>query len=121
MDKTSAVAAREEERRAALIAADVVRLGAVLADDLLWTHANGGTDSKDSYLAKLGKVRFETIETISQSILMLGDAAAVKSELAMQLRLPDDSELKLRSTASALWTLGAEGWVIRRFHSGALD
>lgn len=115
------LAAREAERRAALMAADGTALGALLADDLIWTHANGGTDTKRSYLAKLGKVRFESIETVSQSVLVLGEAGSITSRLAMRLRLPDGAELALRSTASSVWSLEGSGWTMRRFHSGNVD
>lgn len=114
------VQAFEARRQAALIAADAEALAPLLAPDLIWTHATGGTDSRDSYLAKLGGVRFVEIETLSQDVLVLGDTAAIKSELAMQLRLPDGSDLAIRSCASAVWTQSPDGWVLRRFHSGNL-
>jgi ketosteroid isomerase-like protein len=114
------VQAHEVRRQQALIAADREALASLLAPDLIWTHATGATDSRDSYLAKLGAVRFLEIETLSQDVLVLGRVAAIKSELAMQLRLPDGSDLAIRSTASATWSLAPDGWTLRRFHSGNL-
>lgn len=109
----------EAARRAALIGLDRKALGALLAPDLVWTHANGGTDTRTSYLEKLGAVRFEAITPLSEDVLVLEGTASIKSVFAMRLRLPDDKVLELKTTASAVWTRQAGGaWVLRRFHSG---
>ena len=57
-----AVAALEERRIAATVAADLQALDELLADDLVWTHANGNSDSKSEWLAKVGsgKVKYHS-------------------------------------------------------------
>jgi len=121
-DENAAVASREAARCQALIALDKEGLAALLADDLLWTHANGGTDTRDSYLAKLGGVRFEAIEPLARNVLVIGTAAVIKAEYAMRLRTPADQVLEIRSTASSVWSLDQDGrWMMRRFHSGNLE
>jgi ketosteroid isomerase-like protein len=120
-DQETQVSHREAARRDALIALDREALAALLADDLIWTHANGATDTRDSYLGKLGGVRFEEIATLGESVLVLGTAATVKSEYAMRLRTPADEVLDIRSTASSVWSLADGTWLLRRFHSGNLQ
>jgi len=57
-----AVKALDERRRAATIAADLDALDEILADDLVWTHASGHSDSKSEWLAKVGsgKVKYHS-------------------------------------------------------------
>jgi ketosteroid isomerase-like protein len=57
-----AVAALDERRIAATVAADVDALRGILADDLVWTHANGNSDSKSEWIEKVGsgKVRYHS-------------------------------------------------------------
>jgi hypothetical protein len=57
-----AVAALEERRIAATVAADLEALHEILADDLVWTHANGNSDSKSEWMAKVGsgKVKYHS-------------------------------------------------------------
>jgi ketosteroid isomerase-like protein len=57
-----AVAALDERRVAATVAADLASLQELLADDLVWTHANGNSDSKAEWLAKVGsgKVKYHS-------------------------------------------------------------
>jgi hypothetical protein len=49
-----AVAALEERRKTATVAVDLQVLDEILADDLVWTHASGNSDSKAEWMAKVG-------------------------------------------------------------------
>jgi ketosteroid isomerase-like protein len=49
----AAVRAADAERVAATLAADPARLGAILSDQLHYTHSNGKTDTKKSYIESL--------------------------------------------------------------------
>ena len=59
-DAIESVKALEERRKAATVAADLVALDEILADDLVWTHASGNSDSKSEWMAKVGggKVKY---------------------------------------------------------------
>lgn len=114
----SDVAIAEADRRRALVAADKTAMAALLADDVVWTHATGAIDTKASYLADLGKVRFLAIDPIEEDILVLGGAAAVRSVSQMQIEVAGGEVLTIKTCASAVWALGSEEWTLRRFQSG---
>jgi hypothetical protein len=116
------VAELEAARRAAIIGADREMLGRLLSDDLIWTHATGGTDSKESYIAAQGgQVRFLSIEPTQEIITIYGTAAAVKSEFAMVLQPQAKDPMNLRTFASALWAVEPDGIVrLVRFSSGTM-
>ncbi|CAN5476545.1 hypothetical protein BH10PSE12_BH10PSE12_34090 [soil metagenome] len=116
------IAELEAARRAAMIGVDREAFATLLSDDLLWTHATGGTDTKDSYIAAQGvKVRFLSVDPLVEDIAIYGDAAAVKSEFDMVLQPLDKDPISLRTCASAVWALEADGVVrLTRFHSGTL-
>lgn len=116
------IAELENARRQAIIAADRETLGSLLSDDLIWTHATGGTDSKDSYIAAQGeRVRFLSIEPTQEIITVYGTAAAVKSEFNMVLQPQDKEQISLRTFASALWAVEPDGNVrLVRFSSGTM-
>lgn len=52
-DDTAAVQAVDDERVAAILAADAKRLDAIFSDDLGYTHSNGKHDTKQSYTQSL--------------------------------------------------------------------
>ena len=56
------VAALEERRLAATVAADLQALDELLSDDLVWTHANGNSDSKAEWMHKVGsgKIKYHS-------------------------------------------------------------
>jgi hypothetical protein len=56
------VKAVDERRKAATVAADLGVLDEILADDLVWTHASGYSDSKSEWMAKVGsgKVKYHS-------------------------------------------------------------
>lgn len=115
------IAALERARREASIAADRDALGALLSDELIWTHANGATQDKPSYLAALGvNARFLAMEPGEEQILVYGDAAAsVAAELAMTVQPNGKDPIELRTRLSSVWAKEADGhWRLSRFHSG---
>ena len=58
------VRAALEARGEALVAADVVALGAVLHDDLAYTHSNGDLDTKAGLIGKIEsrQVRYQKVD-----------------------------------------------------------
>jgi ketosteroid isomerase-like protein len=116
------IAGLEKARREAILAADKAALEALLSDTLIWTHANGATDSKATYLAKQGgKSSFLSMEVVEEQIAIYGDAAAVAAELVMGIAQPDKAPLVLRTRASSVWAKEADVWRLTRFHSGMVS
>ena len=52
----------DERRKAATVAVELDVLDEILADDLVWTHASGLSDSKSEWMAKVGsgKVKYHS-------------------------------------------------------------
>lgn len=74
-----AVAAVEKQRFAAQVSRDTDALSQILADDLMYTHSNGNTDTKQVYIQAIreGKFRYEQIDVMEQKIRLYGDMALV--------------------------------------------
>ncbi len=73
--QTKAVLKADAARRAAMIAGDVEALGALLHEDLIWTHSSGKTDGRASFLDGIGSgaVRYLALETEGVEVLSRGD------------------------------------------------
>ncbi len=115
------IAELESKRRAALIELDKEALGRLLSDELIWTHANGVTENKATYIAALGtKALFLEIEPVDEIIALHGDgAASVTSELKMSIQPLGKDPIVLRTRASCVWAREADdAWRLVRFHSG---
>lgn len=83
----AAIALLEDRRVAATIAADSSELGALLADDLIYTHSNASVDTKTTYIDKLasGALRYVSIERNTPVITIWGDAATVTGQATLHI------------------------------------
>ena len=66
----------DAERRQAMIAADTSALARLLAEDLIWTHSSGKTESKGEVIQALaeGVVAYETLEVAQDRVLRSGES-----------------------------------------------
>jgi ketosteroid isomerase-like protein len=73
------VAAAQDRRIAATIGADLAALGAMMTDDLTYTHSGGVTETKAEFLdgLKTGKYVYREIVARDRRIRVHGDAAVV--------------------------------------------
>jgi ketosteroid isomerase-like protein len=73
------VAAAQDRRFAATIRADVAALGAMMTDDLTYTHSGGVTETKAEFLdgVKTGKYAYREIVPRDRKIRVHGEAAIV--------------------------------------------
>ena len=64
MSKHRELLEADQQRREAMIGADVAALADLLSDDLIWTHSSGKTDDKASFLEKIesGTTVYHTLE-----------------------------------------------------------
>lgn len=69
----------EKQRFAAQVKADFTVLDRVLANDLIYAHSNGGTDSKQSYLQSIreGKTKYSSIDIEEQKVRIYGNTAII--------------------------------------------
>jgi ketosteroid isomerase-like protein len=92
----------EQSRYAAMIKNNLSALDAMLADDLLFTHASGAVEDKTAFLASLqsGALRYRRIETSEERVRRFGDTAIVtgRSDLTIEVN-GRPRTLRLRTTA----------------------
>jgi hypothetical protein len=104
--------AREAERQAALIVADLDALDRILAEDLIHVHGGGNVDTKAQYFDLLKTLfTFVTIERKSPDIRFLGDAALMTGEMTQTVRLNADGETKtIRAFGTQVWAMRSGAW-----------
>ena len=80
-DLQSTIVKMEEERLAAMVAADVDTLNRILADDLSYVHTSAAIDTKESLTSGLasGRLNYESITPITErAVRTYSDSAIVR-------------------------------------------
>jgi hypothetical protein len=98
-----ALLAVDAERVAAFLAADPVRLGRLLADDLTYGHTTGELDDKAQLLGKLksGELVYQSITTRDVVARAYGTAGVVTGTAALHvLNAHQPRDVRLRYTAT---------------------
>ena len=77
----------EQKRADALVREDIGTLASLLADDLSYTHSDGRTDTKESFLALVaGPVqRYLGVDYSNQDVIDCGDAVIVRGTARIRL------------------------------------
>ena len=80
-DLTATIVGLEDERLAAMVAADVDTLDRILADDLSYVHTTAAIDTKESLTSGLasGRLNYESITpTAERAVRTYSDSAIVR-------------------------------------------
>jgi ketosteroid isomerase-like protein len=96
-----AVLAAQDKRIALTVAADVAGLGAMMTDDLTWTHSNANVESKAQFLEAIrsGKYKYKSMTFDDRKVRLHGDAAIVSGTCRVQVTSDGrDLDIKLRFT-----------------------
>lgn len=74
-----AVISAEKKRFDAQVSKNYTVLEQLLSDDLVYTHSNGNTDSKKSYIQSIrdGKSRYDAINVEDQKVRIYGNTAII--------------------------------------------
>jgi ketosteroid isomerase-like protein len=77
----------EKKRAEAMIRQDIDTLAALLAEDLSYTHSDGRTDTRDSFLRLIasGEIRYLDVEYSDQDVIDCGGAVLVRGTAALRL------------------------------------
>ncbi len=89
-------------RARALVQNDLKQLAALLADDLVYVHADGVVESKTEFLERLrsGSLRYRSIEPADVRVRMYGNTAVVTGRSQMAVTNAGvDREFVVRYTA----------------------
>lgn len=81
------VLALEGKRTDAMVRQDIAALASLLADDLSYTHSDGRTDTKDTFLSLVSAaaLRYLGIDYANQEVIGAGDAVVVRGTARMRL------------------------------------
>ena len=111
----------EDQRYAAMCAADAAALDRLLADSLVYTHSYGGSDSKASYLEgiRAKKWQYRKIERPKEEIQVHGDCAVVTGQIRIEL-LSEGKPKTLNSAYTNVWIKGPKGWQMVAWQSTPL-
>jgi ketosteroid isomerase-like protein len=106
----------EARRYQAMADADTAVLAELLAPDLVYTHSDASTDSRQSYLDKLDRGEFDygPMEHPETSILVRGDCALVLGDMRGEVRVGGQLRV-LNSRALAVWVRAGAGWQLIAF------
>ena len=116
-----AVAAAHDRRIAATIAGDPAALGALMTDDLSYTHSSGVTDTKAEFLAglKSGKYVYREITPRDRRIRVHGDSAIVSGPAHIVIE-PGGKRSELELYFSELYVKQGGRWLMALWHSTRL-
>jgi ketosteroid isomerase-like protein len=107
----------EAARYQAMTDGDVGTLAGMFAADLMYTHSDASTDSKQSYLDKLASGYFDygVIEHPETSIVVRGNCALVLGDMRGEIKIAGQTRV-LNSKSLAVWVREEGNWVLLAFH-----
>ena len=105
------VRAADSRRIAATVKGDAAELGALLAEDLTYTHTTGQVESREEHLAAIsaGKLDYQSIVRTEDQVRIYGDAAVVTGRADMKVNA-QGKDLVLAIRFTAVWVKGEKGW-----------
>ncbi len=108
----------ERDRYDAMERADISALDAVLAEELIFTHASGKIDSKETFLKALasGGLDYRAIRTEDLEVRSYGALAVITGKSILDINVRGDARyLVLRFTS--VWVQKPTGWQIVAYQS----
>lgn len=107
----NAIERLEKRRYDAMLRADLVALGELLSDDLVYTHSNAARDDKASYLEKVGERFFDyhRISNEDQLINVYGNVALVTGVMKADVSVSGTAK-SLNNRYLAVWLREGEDW-----------
>jgi len=112
-DIAEQIRALEASRYESMTSGDVATLDELYAADLVYTHSDATSDSKQSYLDKLasGHFKYGPISHPETSIVVHGDCVLVIGDMRGEVRIA--GQLRVLNCASlAVWVRENGRWVL---------
>jgi ketosteroid isomerase-like protein len=115
-DIAEQIRALEDRRYQAMTDGDVGALGELFAADLVYTHSDASTDSKQSYLDKLasGHFKYGPISHPETSIIVHGDCVLVLGDMRGEVRIGDNLRV-LNNASLSVWVRENDSWLLLAF------
>ena len=118
---TDQILAREAQRCAALLAADVDALAGLLSDRLAFAHATAACEDKSSLLAKMaaGNIAYQTLEVTEQRVIDLGETALLLSRLTAAVTV-GGAPRAIDNRTLSVWTREGGEWRLVAYQPTAI-
>jgi len=112
----------DAQRFDAMVKADIPALEALLADDLVYTHASGKTDTKASLLddIKAGQLKYKSFRPEGPTLHRYGDTAVVTGVAAVEVN-NHGQELNLKLQYTDVWVNRGGKWQMVAWQSTRLQ
>ncbi len=111
------ISALEARRYQAMTDADIATLGELLSADLVYTHSDATSDSKQSYLDRLATGFFDygPMTHPEHSIVVRGDCALVFHDMRGEVMVNHETKRVLNSRSLAVWVREDGNWALLAF------
>lgn len=112
-DVAKQISELEAKRYQAMTDADTGTLDRLFAADLVYTHSNASSDSKQSYLDKLASGHFDygVIEHPETAVVVHGDCALVFGDMRGEVKVDGQTRV-LNSRSLAVWVREDGNWAL---------
>ena len=117
-DAKRAVLDAHEQRRAATVAGDADAVGALMTDDLTFTHANAVVETKAQFVDAIASKRLEyrSITDEDHEVRVHGDTGIV-SGICRIVVDASGTEIDIRVRFTELWVKKNDGWRMTLWHA----
>jgi hypothetical protein len=118
MTAAAEIAALEERRYDAMIAADALVLNELFDDRALYTHSSGVVETKAEYIDALssGRLTYHSIERKDQEIMMYEHTAIVKVGTKLEISNAKGNRT-IHGQGTCVWTKVEGAWRFAAWHS----
>ncbi len=115
-DAAKQISELEARRYQAMTDGDIGTLGELFSADLVYTHSDASSDSKQSYLDKLASGHFDygVIDHPESGIVVRGDCALVFGDMRGEVVIGGSTRV-LNSKSLAVWARENGNWVLLAF------
>lgn len=117
-DAQAALLRVDDARYQAMMAADLPALERLLSPDLVYTHSNGLSDDKASFLEKVrsGAVTYQACRRETARFQRYGEAALLHGTVRLKA-IVHGQQVELHNHYLTAWTLPDQGWQLRAWAS----
>ncbi|MFI1705023.1 nuclear transport factor 2 family protein [Streptomyces griseoruber] len=108
----------DQERREAMIRADVDALAQLLADDVMWIHATARVDTKEGLLASIasGKTKYLAIDSSDETLRFHGGIAFLSAVADMKCEIAGETR-DIQNRYTIVYAPAGDGWKVVNWQS----
>ncbi len=122
-DVAAEIKSLEDQRVQALLANDLEKLSALVAEDVVHIHTTGKVENKAEYLNGVKtRLEFLKIDRPDLKVRVVGDVAVATGALNQEVRVrASGAILDIKAVATQVWVKQAGGWVQTSFQATRVE